>query len=238
MHEVVMNGVLFNVADEPADFWSWVNEGRYDSEWAILKAFLKPEHAFLDLGAWVGSHSLYASTIARHVLAVEPDPVAYAILEQNIKGHRIAACRGAITDYEGIITLGSGLLGASTTRANPNAGSGIGPWEEGQNFETPCTILRNFVDQSVLLCERGPMFIKLDVEGSEEDILKDVEFFAEHKPTMYLELHPFWWNNEAEGWKAVAKVASLYKRVLNLQMKPIDLGSVYPRSLILTDEES
>ena len=63
MMNVSINGKPFTVADEPADFWGWVTEGRYNAEWAILDRFVKPEHTFVDLGAWVGSHSLYASRI-------------------------------------------------------------------------------------------------------------------------------------------------------------------------------
>lgn len=73
--KVSIGGKEFNVADQPADFWGWVQKGNYDPEWKFLRDNLRPEHTFLDLGAWVGSHSLYASTIANRVVAVEPDPV-------------------------------------------------------------------------------------------------------------------------------------------------------------------
>lgn len=214
------------MAAEPADFWRWVTEGRYDAEWAILKTLLRPEHTFIDLGAWVGSHSLYASTIAKCVVAVEPDPVAYAILLKNLEAvskthvHQIA-----IAGHEGTITLGSAFLGASTTRVNPDGGGGIGAWEAGHQFEIPCMTLRSFCNSE------DPMFIKIDVEGSEESILEDIDFFAEHKPTVYLECHPFWWKNEPATWERIRKIGKLYKQTLNLQMKPVDLNS-FPRGVL------
>jgi len=230
MRTVNIYGKQFTVADEPADFWGWVEEGRYNQEWAILSKFLRPEHTFIDLGAWVGSHSLFASTITKHIIAVEPDPVAFEILKTNIvaNGYHGLPVRVAITGHEGDITLGSGLLGASTTRANRHEGAGIGAWEEGQSFNINCTTLRNFVKAIA-----DPMFIKMDVEGSEEDILQDFGFFQEHKPTLYLELHPFWWKNEEAGWDSVRQVAGLYKNVLDIHMRPIDLNSLKPRAIIL-----
>lgn len=240
--QVKMLGKQFEVAPEPADFWGWVREGRYDSEWNILKDFLRPEHTFIDLGAWVGSHSLFASTIARRVYAVEPDPVAFKILEQNVKGLPIHICQAAITGFKGTITLGSGLLGASTTRANRNEGGNIGPWEEGQTFDVPCDTLRNFIGDlpsgmvDIADCKRK-LFIKIDVEGSEEGIMEDFEFFKEHKPTVYLESHPFWWRNPEKTWQDIRRVAALYKRVLNPQRVPIEWQWLNAKQIILTDEE-
>src|SRR6185503_18421711 len=95
--EVTIYGRPFTVADEPADFWGWVTRGNYNREWQALEDHLRPDHTFVDLGAWVGSHSLFASTIAKRVLAVEPDPVAFDILTKNtdlspkaIEAYRVA----------------------------------------------------------------------------------------------------------------------------------------------------
>lgn len=230
---VTIGGKAFEVADEPKDFWGWVREGRYDLEWAALERHLRPEHVFLDLGAWVGSHSLFASTITqRPVLAIEPDPVAFAILQQNISGRRISACHGAISEHGGKITMGSGLLGASTTRMNPEGGGGIGPWEPGQQFDIPSITLREF--SGIYLLDDGPLFIKMDVEGAEEEILADVEFFAEHRPTLYLELHPWWWRDAVATWELVAKIGELYPKKFDLWQRPPDLRGKCPTQLIFT----
>lgn len=223
-----IRGKQFEVAPEPADFWGWVARGNYNAEWEILEKLVRPEDTFIDLGAWVGSHSLYASTKARQVISVEPDPVAFEILEANLKPIGVLPQRTAV-GQEGMITLGSGRLGASTTRANPHAGSGIGPWEQGQQFDIASTTLRNFAKDLP-----DPLFIKIDIEGDEEYVMRDFEFFKERKPTLSLETHPFWWANEAT-WDNIRRIAGLYRNVLNLQMNPIDLSAVTPRHVVLTD---
>lgn len=224
MRNVTIGGKQFQVADEPADYWGWITEGRYNHEWAVYEKYLKPEHTFVDLGAWVGAHSLYASTIAKRVIAVEPDPVACVILNENIKQlqTRWNVVQGAITNHKGTVRVGSGLLGASTTRINPNAGGGIGPWEEGQQCETACTTLRDFCENEINRLTdplTGPLFIKMDVEGSEELILEDVAFFEEHKPTVLIELHPFWWRDTQRAWKAFEAVKGLYKNPIEVPHK-------------------
>ena len=201
--QVSIKGKLFEVCDQPADYWGWIAEGRYDNEWNVYEKYLKPEHTFIDLGAWVGAHSLFASTIAGKVIAVEPDPVAFAIAEKNLAGldvHQLA-----VSDKQGTIKIGSGWLGASTTRVNPNAGGGIGAWVEGQTCEVACTPIRDFI------CDLpDPLFIKIDVEGSEEAILKDAGLFAERKLTVLIELHPFWWKDVEQTWKVFEVVKALY----------------------------
>lgn len=212
MRNVTIGGKCFEVASEPADYWGWVTEGRFNHEWAVYDRHLKPEHIFIDLGAWVGSHSLYASLIAKRIVSVEPDPVANEILIENLSflspRPETSVFHSAITDYEGTVRIGSGLLGASTTRINPNEGGGIGAWSEDQTCLVHCTTLRK-------LCAElpDPLFIKIDVEGAEELIFEDVEFFKERKPTLYVEFHPFWWKDEEKMRKNFQRIADNYARV-------------------------
>lgn len=195
----------FQVSSQPEDYWGWIEEGRYNRELSVYDAHLQAKHTFVDLGAWVGAHSLYASATAHKVVSVEPDPVAFDILAVNIP-EDVTPIRKAISDKPGVVTMGSGLLGASTTRTNPSAGSGIGPWVEGQTFEVECITLRELVKDLA-----DPLFIKIDVEGSEEAILKDLELFAERKPTVLIELHPFWWKDVGQTWADFEALKALYK---------------------------
>lgn len=213
MRNVTVRGhEIFTVADEPSDYWDWVKAGNYDHEWAIYDQHLRPEHTFLDLGAWVGGHSLYAGTRSpKRIVSVEPDPVAFPILCANVRNETFQL---AITDHDGEITLGSGYLGASTTRANPAAGGNIGAWDAAHTCEVHCYTLRSFAD-TVQLAD--PLFIKMDVEGSEEDIIKDFDWFAEHRPTLYVETHAFWWKNPTATHEAFTKLGTLYK---NFQPMP------------------
>lgn len=204
--KVSIHGREFEVEEEPADYWKWIAQGAYDKEWQMYDKHLKPEHHFVDLGAWVGAHSLYAGKVAKSVLAVEPDPVACKILCKNIPDSA-DIFKVAVGD-SGRVTLGSGLLGASTTRENPNAGRGIGPWEEGQTFE-----VESLPIQDVTRMTLDPLFIKIDIEGSEEKVLRDREFFKARRPVLYIELHPFWWKDEAQTRKDFDQVCQLYKTV-------------------------
>jgi FkbM family methyltransferase len=208
--EVGIHGRTFQVVEAEADFYKWVKQGRYAPDFDAILHNLRPSHTFLDLGAWVGSHSLLASTVAARTIAVEPDPVAFELLVQNValNGNKVEPICFAVTNRNGMITLGSGWLGASTTRVNRDAGGGIGPWVEGHIFDVACRTLRELVRS---LDIQDPIFIKMDVEGSEEQILEDFEFFEEHVPTLFLESHPFWWRDETATYELIHRLCSLYK---------------------------
>jgi FkbM family methyltransferase len=139
----------------------------------------------------------------KQVIAVEPDPVAFAILQRTEHGWLLH--KACISDKPGVVKLGSGFLGASTTRFNPNAGSGIGPWEAGQDFEIEAITLRELVKDLP-----DPLFIKIDVEGAEERIFRDVALFAERAPVVLVELHPWWWENPTQAQVDFQTVRSLY----------------------------
>lgn len=207
---VSIHGREFEVEDEPADYWKWIQEGRYDHEWQVYNRHLKPEHNFVDLGAWVGAHSLYAGKVAASVLAVEPDPVAFDILKKNIRAEsgNYEIAKLAVSDRLGYAILGSGFLGASTTRENPNAGRGIGPWEDGQTFSAACMTIYALTHHIP-----DPLFIKMDIEGMEEKVLRDREFFKARRPILYLELHPFWWKDGGKTLRDLDQVCQLYKTV-------------------------
>ena len=207
---VRIHGREVSVVEAPQDYWRWVAEGRYDSEWAVYDRWLKPEHTFIDLGAWVGAHSLYAAGTVKTVVCVEPDPVARGILMDNLAllNPRPAThvIPDAVSDEAGAIEMGSSCLGASTTRkAFPMGFPGEDP-RSAETFTCSKVALRGLAKMFP-----DPLFIKMDIEGMEEEVLRDVEFFRERKPTVLVELHPFWWGDPLNTWQDFGAVKRLYQ---------------------------
>lgn len=224
---VKMNGKTFDVAPEPADYWGWVSNGSGREHWEMMDRFLRPEHTFVDVGAWIGSYSLYAASITKRVIAFEPDPVAFEILEKNTAGCPIIAHNLAVTAHGGSVTLGSAVLGASTTRQNLSAGSSIG--EATITFDAPSTTLRK-------LDLPDPLFIKMDVEGGEEELLQDFEFFEKRRPIVMLELHPFWWKDSEKMQETLLRLIPLYPnfvRADGLAGQKFNPLETWPREVVL-----
>lgn len=228
MRSLNIHGFTFNVLDEPADYWGWVESGHYGTDFATIKRFADPNATCIDLGAWVGADTLYASSLFKHVHAVEPDPVALEMLRQNIGFNNLSnvtiyGC--AIAGESGTLTIGGSVLGCSCTRVTCD-----------QNAVTiPAVTLREFCQDIP-----DPLFIKMDVEGSEAQILKDWEWFRERKPDLMLSTHMCWWKETGSDGKAeyetITRVGKLYRKAFYENGAPLNFGAAYG-DVIFTDKQ-
>lgn len=227
MRSVSINGVTFSVEPEPSDYWGWIEEGIYRTDFETIKRFAGPDVVCIDVGAWIGADTLYASKIFKHVHAIEPDPAAFQILTRNLDANalnNVTSYERALMGHTGTTVIGSTILGCSCTRETCHINS----------VNVPCMTLREF-------CEGipDPLFIKMDAEGAEAQILKDWEFFAERKPDLMLSTHLRWWqeggsNGRAE-YAAIGKVGKLYKRAVNSDGTRVDFNAEYG-DIVLTDK--
>jgi len=78
-------------------------------------------------------------------------------------------------------------------------------------------------------------FIKIDVEGCEEFIFNDVDFFVKYKPTVYIQLHNFWFENKEQGNQVVKNVAAIYKNVYDDNFNIVNYKNIDGGSYIFTD---
>jgi FkbM family methyltransferase len=236
LRPVVIRGETFQVAKEPADFWGWVDNDKWEPYlFTFLKMVLTPETTLIDIGAWVGPATLYAARLCKKVYALEPDPVAYDILRTNIEanwimttdyGRNIETFPLAIMSHLGKVSLGASGLGCSVSRTSCIDNS----------FSAPCTSVSAFVEEHKI---SGPLVIKIDVEGAEDRVFLD-PFFLEHKPTLIVSLHPAWWaeaGKNVDGTRAaIMKVANRYKYQYNAARSFCDLNEFPDVSeLVLSD---
>jgi FkbM family methyltransferase len=212
LREVSIRGQKFQVAKEPADFWGWVDNDRWEPYlFTFLEKVLTPETTLIDIGAWVGPASLYASRLCKQVHAFEPDPIAYEILQTNLEANGIKNVRTfplAIMGHIGNVSLGAAGLGCSVSRTSCIENS----------FSAPCVTLTNFVTVHNI---KEPVVIKIDVEGAEDRLLQDPVFTTpqDYKPTIIVSLHPAWWaeaGKNVDGTRAaIMKIANRYKYQYN-----------------------
>lgn len=172
------------------------NAGFYEAEeLALLRAHVKPGACFVDIGANVGNHTLYAAMFlkASSVIPVEPNPLALRLLLINIMINGIeeqVLTKGLGFGLSDVAAEGFGMearvknLGASKMRA----GEGDIPVLTGD----------------VLLDRDKPDFIKIDVEGMEMQALAGLEkTIARCRPEMLVEVDQA--NYESfEAWRAAA----------------------------------
>lgn len=120
-----------------------------------IEEYSRPDWTFLDLGAHVGFFSLLAEKHNRKVISVEPQPRVFDVLRRNVSGecHNVA-----ITDRDGL---------ARMCMAEPNTGSS---WVV--RGEKEGTVLVSCATLDSILQGRRPEFIKIDIEGCEDQALR------------------------------------------------------------------
>ena len=178
-------GRHFLVAGTHLDFWRSFAAGSWEPEtFAIFDHYLDSSTVHLDVGSWIGPTILYAATRARQVIGFEPDPVAFRILEINVRANPglapIQVHPVAIAARPGRLALGS------RTEAGDSMSSAL--FADGPvAWTAPARRLEEF---EATWPADAPVFLKIDIEGGEYDLLPSLAAFVRRRrPTLYLSLH-------------------------------------------------
>jgi FkbM family methyltransferase len=131
------------------------------NDMAFLLHFLREEDLFIDVGANIGSYTILASgEIGSKSIAVEPIPTTFNSLEDNIQinklGSKVKALNIGLSS-----TIGSLKFTKSMDSVNHVA------------TDTDTDIIDVNIDtlDNILLLEKAPSIIKIDVEGFETEVL-------------------------------------------------------------------
>jgi FkbM family methyltransferase len=146
--------------------------GFYHQRKTLLLAwtYLDTWRGAIDIGAHVGFMSLDMAKFFETVYAFEPNPVNAECLRKNVDGHPVQIQEVALTDQHGKAGMRQPLA------------SNTGAWElcDGDEVET-----RRLDDYQLEDID----FIKIDVQGSEEAVLRGaVETIKKNKPVIMLEV--------------------------------------------------
>jgi len=172
---------------ENAGFWSSYERGVWEPETlAVFRRFIDAEHSYIDMGAWIGPTLLLGCQLARRAYGVEPDPLAYAELVDNIKYNRpltnnVQLFNLCITPVSGKVSFGSRSAGGDSMSSLLFSNEKTSWIVDGMNFQ-------EWVEQNEI---NDCNFIKIDIEGGEYGVLPTMtSYLRNHRPTLYLSLHP------------------------------------------------
>jgi FkbM family methyltransferase len=242
LRTVTRNGHHWLVNGEAA-FWDRVERGDWEPHtFNVFDRFLDAEHSYIDAGAWIGPTVLYGAHLARHCYALEPDPVAFARLQENVLlnpalQERITPSPQCLTSASGPVNLWNQTspAGGDSMSSLLFAGSAV-TW---QVFGV--TIERFVAEHGIRDCS----FLKIDIEGGEFELLPAMaDYLAEHRPTVYLALHPLFLPDPDPGLAALRPILSMYKHVCTPELREVGPDKVFEShlrrgcyDLVLTDLE-
>jgi FkbM family methyltransferase len=156
---------------------------------AVLRRYLAPGDTYIDIGANVGYHSLYAARLAGErgqVLSFEPNPDTYSILSAHVAINRIRNCRTfqmALGDAVGEAVLNQPGAHSGTSTLMPISGGTLKsitiPVQKGDAALQGIPFV-------------GKVFIKIDVEGFEQRVLEGLRETLNKAAVVAVEVTPEW----------------------------------------------
>jgi FkbM family methyltransferase len=194
---------------------------RSDWEWKNIKSRLKRGYVVLDVGANIGKLTIkMAGQVGSEgqVIAVEPNPVSYRLLLENIKLNGCKNCMAldaAVSSEKGKSLLVADFLEPQATTMRPGAFTLRDPSTQGAiqiDVTTVDWIISNFLNG------RRVNFCKIDVEGEEMSVLKGSKIFLRTTGlNLWIEVHePRASSNEIEKLLRKNGFVTFRVRTLNL----------------------
>jgi FkbM family methyltransferase len=153
---------------------------RGEAEIRHLPSLIDTRRNAIDVGANKGTYSYFMAGLARQVYAFEPNPKMFAVLRRTI-GRNVTAFPIALSDRSGTDTLRIpyGRKGVS------NQGSSLSPSKPMANF-IPLTVETRRIDD-LGFSDIG--FIKIDVEGHEQEVLAGAAHtISRDRPNLLIEI--------------------------------------------------
>jgi FkbM family methyltransferase len=134
----------------------------------LLARWLKPGSLFVDVGANVGFHAVFAARLGAHVVAVEPVPWTLELLRANVWRHgaEVEVVEAAASDSVGTVRIAHDPAHRS--------GAAIGP--EGIEVRT--------APLDELVPEGAVDVLKVDVEGAEPLVLRGASSLLARSPVL------------------------------------------------------
>lgn len=185
LRESVQRDYLFGLYDRP--------------ELDLVRNRLRAGGDLVDVGAHVGLYTVAGALVLAgrgRVLALEPNPVARAQLEANL---RLNGCDNVIVSPRAASKApGESVLHVPAT-ADPSFSSlEAGRFAEGE----PVPVELTTVDAEVEATGLQPALVKIDVEGRELDVVAGMERTLEARPALLVEVGP---DSAAELERALAE---------------------------------
>ncbi|WP_201575847.1 FkbM family methyltransferase [Psychrobacter immobilis] len=156
----------------------------YPAQYCRLNTITEP--IIVDIGANIGSFSIYAHTLNKHlnptIYAFEPHPDNANLTEANFKRNRLAnyhILQKAVAGKDGVASFDiSGAFDSFKLNAKSDKTMQV----ETVELSTFC--IRNGIDRIHLL--------KIDIEGGEYEVIKhDLNFINQKVEIMFIEYHNF-----------------------------------------------
>lgn len=164
-----------------------------------LSKIITPDSTVIDIGAQTGNMSVAYSLFADKVIAFEPNPATFEVLEKNSElNPNIKPYNYAVSDEEGPLEFHYSDYGFCNGGFATRTETGIGVTGHKVPIDVYGVNLEKFLQENHIETNKISL-IKIDAEGHDKDILKTLtNIINKHKPTLITEIYNGLKPNEIE----------------------------------------
>ena len=227
--------INLKVLDKDINYNRWLHP--WQGDWEVehlfseqilsnLSKIIDKDSTVLDIGAQTGYMSVAYSLFAKRVIAFEPNPAAFEVLESSAKlNENIEPYNLAISDEEGPLKFhysDNGFCnGGFATRTN----FGIGVTGHKVPIDVFGVNLIKFLEGEDI----GKIsLVKIDAEGHDKDILKTISpIIEEHKPYLISEIYDGLDTSEVKD--LLDTIQGLGYKIYDEEVNKCDLNNLGPQ---------
>ena len=190
--------LINNSITENLNFWKKIYPTWEPDTFAIFDKLLKKNKVFIDIGAWIGTTSMYGCRKSKHVYSVEADNLSIKDLSINLSNNCInnnytVIDKAVFNEDDATINFGKNIF-MKDSKMNDSTSQIL---NKNSGFSTQVkTITINSILKNYNIEPSSISLIKVDIEGGEENILNDLYvLYKKHKVSLYISIHYEWWKN-------------------------------------------
>lgn len=201
------NGTLITIDNNQfivPNHWFWPE---FASHWEpqtsnFFERYIDSEREYLDIGGWVGPTAMLATACgAKHCTVVEPNPA-------NFYNLLLTQFNNNLLDRW---TLVNACVSSEIGRAIIGPVEGISRKSSATNIMNPDKGGAEIISFKLLdLLDRDYSLIKIDIEGAESYIIKDMLTLTERDTVVWFSVHPPFVADKLEFVKDIVNICSEY----------------------------
>jgi len=201
--DITYAGQTIALADFPeyAKVYDRLTKGNWEPHtFKALRRCVNEDTVVLDIGAWIGVTPFWTAQIAKHVIAVEPDPKCLEILRALAPRYpNVTVIEAALATDPEVKIHAKGQFGSSGTSVLSigNAGS---------------TTARGVtMDDLLARVEDRPLFAKIDIEGFEFVIAQEIGKLRQSALRgVQISLHPRLYEKSLRGPVVLRRIRAIW----------------------------
>ncbi len=224
--EIGVDGETFEVPNHW--FWKQYKESEWEKDtFLTFKKHINSKITFIDVGSWVGVTSMYAYKCdCKNIYSIEANPKSFEILK-GVKemNSGLGSCMDVknicITQKDNeVVKFGHKMSSASRIT------------ESGEYSVKTQTILSYLNEKNIDYS--SDIFLKVDIEGSELNVIDDLSSLITQNNKMLLALHPPFWESLESGCRTIMEHLK-DKKLFSVKGKQLSHADV--ENMILTKEK-